>query len=374
MKLYEYQGREIFEQHGIPTPSGVVVESVDELEAVRDELDFPVVVKAQVLVGGRGKAGGIKFADTFDEARQHTEEILGMDLKGYEVKKVFLVEMLDFQEELYLSVVLDRSERSALVMLSQEGGVDIESVPQEKIAKVHVDPLIGLQPFQLRRLNQVLDLPKDTVKEINGIISKLVPAFFDGDAELLEINPLAVTPQGVVAGDAKVVLNDAALFRHPDVERVTEDMSDLELEADEKGIAFVQLDGDIGVIANGAGLTMATLDAIKHYGGEGGVFLDLGGTDSPEKVKECFRLLKKANPSVVLLNLFGGITKTDTVAKGIKQVLAEEDITFPIVTRIKGVNEEKARSMLAEEEGLTTAEDLEEAAQRTVELEKEVSA
>ncbi len=373
MKLYEYQGRDLFTRFGIPAPEGVVVSSVEEFEAVKDDLPYPVVVKAQVLTGGRGKAGGVKFADNADEAREHLDNILGMEIKGLTVEKVFLVEMLDFAQELYASVLLDRSSRLPMVMISAEGGVDIESVPDDKIHKMTVHPFTGFSSYHARHLVGNLGLDKDQAKQVTSILSKLYTTYLESDADLVEINPLAITGEGkVVAADAKVSINDAATFRHPDIEGGEEDLTALEKEAQEKGIAFVQLDGDIGVIANGAGLTMATLDALEHYGGNGGVFLDLGGTDSPEKVMTCFRLMKKANPSVVFLNLFGGITKADTVAKGVVQVLEEEGLDVPLVTRIRGVNEEKAREIL-EAAGVEATQDPKEAAQLAVKLRNEAA-
>ena len=372
MKLYEYQGRQVFERFGIPTPSGVVVSSMDELEKVKDRLRYPLVVKAQVLVGGRGKAGGIQFADNWEEAKAKTRQVLGMDIKGLTVEKVFLVEKLDFAKELYCSVMLDRSTRQPLILFSEEGGVEIESVPDEKIRKVHVHPFTGFQPYHARLIFKGSTLAPDVQKQVSAILQKLVKAFHEMDAELLEINPMAITPQGkVVAADAKVILDSDADWRHPDFEAPEEELTPLEREANEKGIAFIQLEGRIGIIANGAGLTMATLDAIKHYGGEPGIFLDLGGTDNPEKVRECVLLMRKANPTVMLLNLFGGITKSDTVAKGLKMVLDQEKIEFPIVTRIKGVNEDEARAIL-KEAGLYTTNTLQEAAKLTVEIEQRV--
>ena len=374
MKLYEYQGRQVFERFGIPTPSGVVVSSMDELEKVRSSLKYPLVIKAQVLVGGRGKAGGIQFADNWEQAVAKTRQVLGMDIKGLKVEKVFLVEKLDFAKELYASVSLDRSTRSFLILYSEEGGVEIESVADEKIKKVHVHPVTGFQPFHARALFHGSKLAPEAQKQVQSILQKLVVAFEGMDAELLEINPLAVTPQGkVLAADAKVILDDDASWRHTDFEEPMEEKTMLEREAEEKGIAFIQLEGKIGIIANGAGLTMATLDAIKHYGGEPGIFLDLGGTDNPEKVRECVLLMKKAEPTVMLLNLFGGITKSDTVAKGLKMVLDQEKIAFPIITRIKGVNEEEARAIV-KEAGLYSANTLQEAAKLTVEIEKAVVA
>jgi succinyl-CoA synthetase beta subunit len=372
VKLYEYQGRQVFERFGVPTPSGVVVSSMEELEKVKDQLKYPLVVKAQVLVGGRGKAGGIQFADNWDQAREKTRQVLGMDIKGLTVEKVFLVQKLDFAKELYASVLLDRSTRTPMILFSEEGGVEIEAVADEKIKRVHVHPFTGFQPFHARKIFQGSKLPADVQKQVSAILQKLVKAFHEMDAELLEINPLAVTPEGkVLAADAKVILDADAEWRHPDFEAPEEELTPLEREAADKGIAFIQLEGRIGIIANGAGLTMGTLDAIKHYGGEPGIFLDLGGTDNPEKVRECVLLMKKAEPTVMLLNLFGGITKSDTVAKGLKMVLDQEKIPFPIVTRIKGVNEDEARAIL-KEAGLYTTNTLQQAAKLTVEVEQAV--
>ncbi|HVL88264.1 MAG TPA: ADP-forming succinate--CoA ligase subunit beta [Candidatus Thermoplasmatota archaeon] len=374
MKLYEYQGREIFAKHGIPTPHGFVVERVEEIDGLAGKLRFPLVVKAQVLVGGRGKAGGIRFANDLAETKAHARAILGMTIHGHVVRKLFLVEKLDFARELYASVLLDRSSRQALVMVSARGGVDIESVPDEAIAKKTVNPLVGFQPYHARDLTAALGLAPGEAKQVGAILAKLYQAFRASDAELLEINPLAVTRDGtVVAADSKVLLNDGALFRHPEFKQVDEELTPLEQEAREQGIAFVQLEGRIGVIANGAGLTMATLDALSEYGGNAGVFLDLGGTDNPEQVVRALRLMKKAKPTVMLVALFGGITKTDTVATGLKEVLDREGVDFPIVARIKGTNDVRAREILADA-GLTTADTLQRAAELTVKTERELLA
>lgn len=374
MKLYEYQGRDVFERLGIPTPKGVVVSSMDELEKVKDQLQYPLVVKAQVLVGGRGKAGGIQFADNWAEAKAKTRQVLGMNIKGLTVEKVFLVQKLDFAKELYCSVLLDRSSRQPMVLFSEEGGVEIEAVDDDKIRRVHVHPFTGWQPYHTRQLFQKSTLKPEIQKQVADIIKRLVSGYHTMDADLLEINPMAVTPEGkVYAADAKVVLDDDAEWRHTEFPAAEEELTPLEREAMEKGIAFIQLEGRIGIIANGAGLTMATLDAIKHYGGEPGIFLDLGGTDNPEKVRECVLLMRKANPTVMLLNLFGGITKSDTVAKGLKMVIDQEKIEFPIVTRIKGVNEEEARAIV-KDAGLYSTNTLQEAALLTVEIEKIVLA
>lgn len=370
MKLYEYQGREILASAGIPTPPGHVVSSLAELDRLRSTLKYPVVIKAQVLAGGRGKAGGIQFGANWEEARTHTERVLAMQIQGLPVRKALIVEKLEFGSELYASVLIDRSSRACLFLVSAEGGVDIESVADSKIQRKTVNPLAGVSPFVTRELTEPLGLGPDVRTQVEGILVRLYRAFRQWDCELLEINPLAVTTDGrVVAGDAKAIVNDGALFRHPDLEVVEEDYTPLEREARAQKIAFIQLEGRIGVIANGAGLTMATLDALNEFGGRAGVFLDLGGTDNPEQVTRAFRLMRKARPSVVLLNLFGGITKCDTVARGIKDVLDRDGVDFPIVTRIKGTNADLANEILRDA-GLHTTRTLEEAAQRAIALER----
>jgi succinyl-CoA synthetase beta subunit len=253
-------------------------------------------------------------------------------------------------------------------MLSAEGGMDIESVPDEKIYKEWVNPMIGLQPFNIRNLLQHLDLSKEDSKAIASVISKIYKLFREYDCELVEINPLIFKKEGgVMALDSKVMINDDAMYRHTDIIPELVELTDLEKDAKDKGIAFIQLDGNIGVIANGAGLTMATLDALTHYDGKGGVFLDLGGTDDPEKVKQAFELMKKAKPKVIFLNLFGGITKCDTVAKGVKAVITKEGIDCPVITRIKGMNEEQAKEIL-KDAGLITGTTLQDAAQKSSDL------
>lgn len=370
MKLYEHQGRDILARFGVPTPPGVVVSSAAELDALAPKLQFPVVVKAQVLVGGRGKAGGIQFADNLPQAKAHAARILQMRISGLAVRKVMLVHKLDFAQELYVSLVLDRSSRSTLLMASQKGGVDIEGVPDADIHKVLIDPLVGYSAFHGRRLLGGMQVKPEVRKQFEALLPKLYKAYREMDCELLEVNPLAVTAQGqLVAADAKVVLNDGALFRHKEFEQPDEELTPLEQEARAKGIAFIQLPGDIGVIANGAGLTMATLDALNEYGGKAGVFLDLGGTDNPDQVTQAFRLMKQARPRVCLMNLFGGITKTDTVAQGLKQVLDSEGVDFPIVARIKGTNEQRAKEIL-KDAGLLTADTLQEAAKLAVQATK----
>jgi len=354
----------LLSKHGIPVPAGKAVSAPEEL----DEVPGPVVVKAQVPVGGRGKAGGIRFASDLAEARAHAAEILKMEIGGYRVRSVLVVERIDISRELYLGITVDREAGMPLLMASAEGGMEIEAVREERIFKDHIDPLIGLQAYQLKNMLAVLGLEKSIGQQVSDTARKLYSAFSEEDAELMEINPLAVTGSGkVLAGDAKAIIDDDSLFRHPEHTDVEQDLTPLEKEAREKGISFVQLEGSIGVIANGAGLTMATLDALALMGGKGGTFLDLGGTDDPEKVKQAFRILKKANPKVILMNIFGGITRCDTVAQGVHDVVKTEGAGAPVVARIKGWYEEKAREIL-KDAGLITATTMEEAAKTATQL------
>ncbi|HHF56693.1 MAG TPA: ADP-forming succinate--CoA ligase subunit beta [Thermoplasmatales archaeon] len=353
MKLLEYAGKELFKKYGIDTPKGKVISSKDELHNI--DIPFPWVMKAQVLVGGRGKAGGIKFAENMEEAEKIFDELMNMEIKGEKVRKILIEEKLNIEKEYYLSFFLDRSSREYLMMFSPEGGVDIEAMA-ERVIKTNINPLIGLQPYHLRRIP----------KEARNIATNLFRLFIENDCELAEINPLAISNGRAIAADAKVIIDNNALYRHPELPKEDVELTPLEKEAREKGIAFVQLDGNIGVIANGAGLTMATLDALNEFDGKGGVFLDLGGTDDPEKVKQAFELMAKAKPKVILLNLFGGITKCDTVARGIIEFMEEHKLDCPVVARIKGMNEDVAREMLS---GYVIAvESFQEAARKAAEL------
>jgi succinyl-CoA synthetase beta subunit len=361
MKLFEYKGKELFKKFDISVPNGRLVEKQKDF----DGLTFPVVLKAQVPIGGRGKAGGIKTVNNISEAKEKLSNILGMNIRGYKVSKVLAEEMAKIKKELYLSISLDRSKRMPCIMASASGGMDIESVPDKEIFKEWVNPLIGIQLFHIRSIISKLDLDKEQSKEISKVLFKIYNLFREYDCELVEINPLIITKENsVMALDSKIIINDDALFRHQDIEHEQVELTLLEKDAKEKGIAFVQLGGNIGVIANGAGLTMATLDALTYYKGEGGVFLDLGGTDDPEKVKQAFELMKKAKPKVIFLNLFGGITKCDTVATGVKAVITKEGIDCPVITRIKGMNEDTAKEIL-KDAGLITATTLQDAAKRS---------
>ena len=364
MKLFEYRGKELFDKYGIAVPKGRLVESEKDFS----DLNFPFVIKAQVPIGGRGKAGGIKSVENAKDGKEKLDQIMGMDIRGYKVGKVLAEEKVNTAKELYLSITLDRSKQMPLIMASGEGGMDIESVPDDKIFKEWINPLIGIQPFHRRGIVSKLKLEKEEGKEVAKIISKIYKLFRDYDCELVEINPLIIKKDGgVMALDSKVNINDDAMYRHTDIEPEVVELTPLEKDAKEKGIAFIQLEGNIGVIANGAGLTMATLDALTNYSGKGGVFLDLGGTDDPKKVKQAFELMKKAKPKVIFLNLFGGITRCDTVAKGVKEVITKEGIDCPVITRIKGCNEDQAKDIL-KDAGLITGTTLQDAAQKSSDL------
>ena len=291
-----------------------------------------------------------------------------MDIRGYKVLKVLAEEMIKIKKELYMSISLDRSKRMPLIMTSSSGGMDIESVPDDKIFKEWINPLIGIQSFNIRNIVSKLELNQCEAKQVSILLSKIYILFRNYDCELVEINPLTIDDEdNAIALDSKIIINDDAMFRHSDILPEYIDITELEKDAKEKGIAFIQLEGNIGVIANGAGLTMATLDALTYYKGKGGVFLDLGGTDDPEKVKQAFELMKKAKPKVIFLNLFGGITKCDTVAKGVKAVITKEGIDCPVITRIKGMNEDAAKEIL-KDAGLITATTLQDAAERSSDL------
>lgn len=358
MKLYEYQGKKLFQSYDIPIPSGRIIETPRGLT----KLPLPCAIKSQVLMGGRGKAGGIKFATTHREARQAIKQLLGVTFRGHRVKKLLVEQKIDIQREYYLSILLDRESRCPLLIFSPSGGINIEEVPEDKITMIKINPFLGIQRHQLRN-NIFID--KDHKKKLIPIIYNLYRLFRENDCELAESNPLALVNGEMIAIDSKIVIDDASLYRH-DLSVSGEELTDLEKEAQAKNISFIQLEGSIGIIANGAGLTMATLDALNEYGGKGGIFLDLGGTDDPEKVKEAFILMKKAHPKVILLNLFGGMTKCDTVAKGVKSIIRSEGINCPVVARIKGMNEEDAKIILKDHVITTTT--LTDAAQKTSEL------
>ena len=353
MNIHEYQAKEIFARFGIPVPPGKVATTPAEVGNIARELGKPVVVKAQVHVGGRGKAGGIKFGKTPDEAEKVAAQVLGMNIKGLTVKKVLVTTSVEVASESYLGLVIDRRAKKPVFMASPAGGVDIEEVARttpEKIFKMHVDPCTGLLPYQARFLASRLEKDPKLQAQIASIAHKLWKVFWETDCSLAEINPLVRTSQGeVIALDAKINLDDNGLFRHTELETLREGENQHEKAAREMGLSYVKLDGSVGCCVNGAGLAMATMDLIKHYGGEPANFLDIGGSSSPDKVLTAMRIIC-SDPGVkaVFFNIFGGITRCDDVASGIVKALKEIDIKVPIVIRLTGTNEERAREILKE--------------------------
>jgi succinyl-CoA synthetase beta subunit len=358
--LYEYQGKQLFARFGIPVSEGAVATTPAEARAAAEQLGDAVMVKAQVLVGGRGKAGGIKYAATPDDAEQHAQAILGMDIRGHTVRRVWIERASDIEREYYFSITFDRGAKRALLMLTTEGGIEIEQVAEqtpERLARLHVDPLTGLLPFHARRLCFAAGIPTDEVKQITAIIERSYQAFIETDAMLVEINPLIVTPDGIVrALDSKYTVDDNALFRHPDIAemRDAEAADPQEQLAREKGVNFVKLDGgDIGTLANGAGLAMSTLDVVAAAGRDSGHrpanFLDVGGGANAEAIATAMEvLLSDAQVRAVLFNVFGGITRCDEVAQGILTALDRLGTNLPIVVRLDGTNADEGRRMLAE--------------------------
>jgi succinyl-CoA synthetase beta subunit len=378
MDLYEYQGKELYRRFGIPVSDGRVATSPEEARTAAQELGGQVVVKAQVLTGGRGKAGGIKLADGPDEAESHAREILGMDINGHVVRKLWIESASDIAREYYLSLTFDRGEKKALFMFTKEGGIDIEEVAAERpeaLARLHVDPLEGFQPYQARRLIYGAGIENENEqRQIAKIAQQLYDAFVGTDAMLTEINPLIVTPDGQVkALDSKFTVDDNALYKHPDIA----EMRDLEAyppeerAAREKNVTYVKLDGDVGVLGNGAGLVMSTLDVVALAGGRPANFCDLGGGGDAQGVVDALEVIT-ADPQVksILFNIFGGITRCDEVARGILAALDEMTIDDPIVVRLDGTNADEGRRLLQEAapSNLHVEPTMLDAAKRAVEL------
>lgn len=364
MKLLEHHAKRLFHAYSIPIPLGYLIDDPDSIERFKGE----IVLKAQVPIGGRGKAGGVQFASKQKEARERAREILELEIGGFKVKDILIEELIQPLNENYLSIIIDRGEGLPMVLASPQGGVDIESVPDGGIGRWLVNPLLGLDDNVIKEIAEFLRIPPGIVDDLGDIVRNAWRLFREMDCELLEINPLALTKEGLIAFDAKIVVNDDALFRHPELPQGKNDLSPIELEARKKGISFVKLDGSIGVIANGAGLTMATLDVLSTHGGKGGSFLDLGGADDPQSVVDAFEIIGMVFPSVILVNIFGGITKCDTVAEGMIRARNELGIDVPIVARIRGVNEVRAWKML-EEVGIHSINDLDEACRKVIDLE-----
>jgi succinyl-CoA synthetase beta subunit len=379
MNLHEYQAKELFARFGLPVLPGQVATTPEEARSIATSIGGTVVIKAQVQVGGRGKAGGVKLAHTPDEAFEKARDILALTIKGLPVRNVLVAQAADIARELYLSIVLDRAKKLPLIMLSAAGGVDIEEVARtapEKIVRQHI-PLGGIRSYEARALMKpLLPDPKQTAQAAE-ILMKLWKVYWEGDCSLAEINPLAVTPEGrVLALDAKVILDDNAEFRHREWEtwRNPEDETPGVRLAREKGLSYVKLDGDIGCVVNGAGLAMATMDLVKHYGGEPANFLDIGGSSNPEKVTAAFRIITgDSHVRAILFNIFGGITRCDDVANGIVQSLKESPLDVPLVIRLTGTNEELARKILADH-GLGATTSMDEAVRMVIEKAQEVTA
>jgi succinyl-CoA synthetase beta subunit len=377
MDLLEYQGKQLFARHGIPVPSGRPASTVDDAVAAANEIGYPCAVKAQVQIGGRGKLGGIKIAQNEAEAREHASAILGMDIKGLTVHELWIEGASEIEAEYYASIVFDRGAKAPLVMLSTKGGMDIEQVAEEDpdaLASLHVDPLLGFQDFHARRLAFEAGVDADLVRPVGAFLAQLYETFISEEAVLVEVNPLIVTPdRGVRALDAKVTLDDNSLFRHPD----NAELRDLSKEdpqermAKERDLIYVKLDGDIGILGNGAGLVMSTLDVVAQAGGAPANFLDAGGGSKAEAITAAVEVIL-SNPKVkaVLFNIFGGITRCDEVARGLIEAFDQIKPTVPFVVRLDGTNDVEGRTLLTEANlpNVYPARTMNEAAEKVVEL------
>ena len=374
MKIHEYQAKEIFKKFAIPVPDGKVATTPEEAAKFAEEFGTTVVVKAQVHVGGRGKAGGVKLAKTPEEAKEAAAKILGMDIKGLIVKKVLVTKAIDIKDEAYIGFIVDRRSKKPLVMVSAAGGIDIEEVAKktpEKIHKFIIDPLYGILPHQARELASFLYEDIKLIRKAADVIIKLYNAFMAVDASLAEINPFVVATNGETwAVDAKINIDDNALYRHPEIEAMRDvtETEKKELDAKSKGLSYIKLNGNIGCVVNGAGLAMATMDLIKKYGGEPANFLDIGGSSNPEKVVNALNILTSdKNVKSIFFNIFGGITRCDDVANGIVEALSSMKIDLPIVIRLTGTNEEEAKEILAKTE-LITASSMADGAKKSIEI------
>jgi succinyl-CoA synthetase beta subunit len=376
MKIHEYQVRNLFRNYGIPVPDGVLCNSVEEVEKNVPHDDKLRVVKAQVHAGGRGKAGGVKLAKTKAEAVEKARQILGMKIKGLTVGKVLVADAVEIEKEFYAGLVNDRNTRSVTLMVSAEGGVEIEEVARhspEKIIKLSIDPIMGLMDWQARKVAlRLFDNPKQ-MRQAAAILVKLYKLYVDTDSSLAEINPLVLTPdKNVLAIDGKMNFDDNALYRHPEIlemREVTEEEKK-EIDANEKGLSYIKLEGSIGCMVNGAGLAMATMDMIKLYGGEPANFLDIGGSSNPQKVVDAVDiLLSDINVRAVMINIFGGITRCDDVARGLVTALDRVKTNIPVVIRLSGTNAKEGQAIIREF-GLPTVATMSEAASKAIEISK----
>src|SRR5919201_4830171 len=355
MDLLEYQGKQLFSKHGVPVPEGRPAKSLGEAVDAGDELGYPVVVKAQVLIGGRGKAGGVKLAKDRDELREHASAILGMDIRGFTVHELYIEKASDIDEEYYAAILLDRTARKPMAMLSRKGGMDIEAVAEEDpsaIAIAHIDPLLGFQSFYGRRLAFEAQIADDVVGPVATMLGKLYETFVDEDALLVEVNPLLITKdRQVVALDSKVTVDGNSLFRHPDTAGMRNPSAEdpQEQMAHERGLTYVKLDGNIGILGNGAGLVMSTLDVVAQAGGKPANFLDAGGGSKAEAITSAVEvILSDAKVKAVLFNIFGGITRCDDVARGLVEAFDVVEVKVPFVVRLDGTNDEEGRRILSE--------------------------
>jgi succinyl-CoA synthetase beta subunit len=353
--LLEYQGKQLFAKHGVAIPEGRPATTVDEAVEAAEALGYPVVIKAQVLIGGRGKAGGIKLAKDRAEAEQHAGAILGMDIRGFTVHELYVEKASDIDEEYYAAVLLDRGAKLPMAMLSRMGGMDVEEIAErdpDAIVRLHIDPLVGFQDFHGRRLAFDAQIARDVVRPVGALLAKLYETFVAEDAMLVEVNPLLVTKErDVVALDAKVTVDGNAMYRHPDTAEIRNTGAEDEQErlAKERGLTYVSLEGNIGILGNGAGLVMSTLDVVAQAGGKPANFLDAGGGSKAETITNAVEVIL-ANPKVtaVLFNIFGGITRGDEVARGLVTAFGQIDVKVPFVVRLDGTNDEEGRRIIAE--------------------------
>jgi succinyl-CoA synthetase beta subunit len=355
MDLLEYQGKQLFRKHGVPTPEGRHAASVAEAVEAAEALGYPVVVKAQVQIGGRGKAGGIKLANDRAEAEAHAEAILGMDIRGFTVHEVYVEKASEIDEEYYAAIVFDRSAKKPMAMLSRMGGMDVEEVAEkdpEAMRMLHVDPLVGFQDFHGRRLAFEAGIAADVIRPVGAMIGKLYDVFVREDATLVEVNPLLITKdRQVVALDAKVTIDGSALYRHPDVAEMRDLSAEDEQErmAKERGLTYVKLYGNVGILGNGAGLVMSTLDVVAQAGGKPANFLDAGGGSKAEAITSAVEvILSDDKVTAVLFNIFGGITRCDEVARGLIEAFEQIEPDVPFVVRLDGTNDKEGRALLAE--------------------------
>ncbi|WP_028581623.1 ADP-forming succinate--CoA ligase subunit beta [Desulfogranum japonicum] len=383
MKVHEYQAKELFRKFNVPTPNGKVAYTTEEVEKIADEFGLPVVVKAQVHAGGRGKGGGVKLARTKEEVKEVADSIIGMTLvtkqtgaEGKKVNKVLVEQGVSIKKELYLSIIPDRETASVAIVCSQDGGMDIEDVAEktpERIITVSVSPATGIQPFHLRQVCFGLELPKELMKKMSALVKNLYECFVAYDCSMLEINPLIITEEDdIIALDAKIDVDGNSMFRHPDVKEMhdPDEEDPIELEASQYGLNYINLDGNVGNIVNGAGLAMATMDIVKMAGASPANFLDVGGGANAEAIENGFRLIM-SDPSVkgILINVFGGILRCDILAQGVVQAATKLKLSVPVVVRMEGTNVEEGRKILADSGlELINAVDLADAAEKVAKI------